>query len=108
MLSHSDTVHLREAPDDVQSLHSIACPVGGLRHPEKPHPVLARPAAKLDVLRVECAKCGRSGQYRVAALIAKYGRDAKLFDWSDELTADCPRKRAANKTAFRQWLSAIS
>ncbi len=50
--------------------------------------------SKLDVLRVECAKCGRSGQYRLARLIAKYGRDAKLFDWSDELTVDCPRKRA--------------
>lgn len=49
---------------------------------------------KLDVLRVECAKCGRSGRHRLAVLIAKYGRDAKLFDWSDELTADCPRKRA--------------
>jgi hypothetical protein len=22
-----------------------------------------------------------------------YGIDAKLFDWSDEITADCPRKR---------------
>jgi hypothetical protein len=22
--------------------------------------------------------------------------DAKLFDWSDEITADCPRKQARN------------
>jgi hypothetical protein len=22
--------------------------------------------------------------------------DAKLFDWSDEITADCPRKQAHN------------
>jgi hypothetical protein len=25
-------------------------------------------------------------------LIARYAIDAKLFDWSDEITADCPRK----------------
>jgi hypothetical protein len=26
-------------------------------------------------------------------LIERYGLDAKLFDWSDEITADCPRKQ---------------
>jgi hypothetical protein len=51
---------------------------------------------KLDVLRVTCDKCGRSGQYHVDRLILRYGIDAKLFDWSDEITADCPRK-IANK-----------
>ena len=45
---------------------------------------------KLDVLRVECDKCGRKGQYRVDHLIEQYGIDAKLFDWEPE--ADCPRK----------------
>jgi hypothetical protein len=49
---------------------------------------------KLDALRIECDKCGRSGRYRVDRLIARYGIDAKLFDWSDEVTADCPRKIA--------------
>jgi hypothetical protein len=29
-------------------------------------------------------------------LIERYGIDAKLFDWSDEITADCPRKQAKN------------
>jgi hypothetical protein len=29
-------------------------------------------------------------------LIAKYGRDEKRFTWTDELTADCPRKRAGD------------
>jgi hypothetical protein len=48
------------------------------------------------VLRIECDKCGRAGNYRLARLIAKYGLDAKLFDWSDEITADCPRKQARN------------
>jgi len=26
----------------------------------------------------------------------RYNIDAKLFDWSDEITADCPRKEARN------------
>ena len=53
-------------------------------------------AGKLTVLRITCDKCGRSGQYRVDRLIMRYGIDAKLLDWSDEITADCPRKRARN------------
>jgi hypothetical protein len=43
---------------------------------------------KLEVLRVECDKCGRKGQYRVDQLIEQYGIDAKLFDW--EPAAHCP------------------
>jgi hypothetical protein len=45
---------------------------------------------KLDVLRVECDK------YHLDRLIERYGIDAKLFDWSDEITANRPRKQAAN------------
>jgi hypothetical protein len=30
------------------------------------------------------------------SLIERYGIDAKLFEWSDEVTADCPRKQARN------------
>jgi ribosomal protein L37E len=30
---------------------------------------------KLDVLRVECRKCGRKGRYQVHKLIAKCGRN---------------------------------
>jgi hypothetical protein len=54
---------------------------------------------KLQVLRVECDKCdkcGRRGRYHLDRLIEKYGMDAKLFEWSDEITADCPRKQANN------------
>ena len=51
---------------------------------------------KLAVLRIECAKCGRSGKYKLARLIARYGRDEKLFTWTDEITVDCPRKLARN------------
>jgi len=50
----------------------------------------------LTILRITCHKCGRSGQYHVDPLIMRYGVDAKLFDWSDEITADCPRKQAQN------------
>jgi hypothetical protein len=46
------------------------------------------------VLNVECDKCGRRGRYHLYRLIERYG--AKLFDWSNESTADCPRKQARN------------
>jgi hypothetical protein len=49
---------------------------------------------KLDVLDVECDKCGRFGRYHLERLIEQYGIDAKLFNWSDEITAGCPRKIA--------------
>jgi len=51
---------------------------------------------KLDVLNIECDKCGRRGRYGLRRLIERYGINAKLFDWSDEITADCPRKQAKN------------
>jgi hypothetical protein len=35
---------------------------------------------KLDVLRVECDKCGRSGRYRVLRLAEQIGWDGKLTD----------------------------
>jgi len=51
---------------------------------------------KLDVLRVRCSKCGRDGCYGLARLIDKRGRDAKVIDWLDELTAECPKRQARN------------
>jgi hypothetical protein len=45
---------------------------------------------KLDSLRVSCEKCGRDGCYGLSRLIEKRGRDGKLIDWLDELTAECP------------------
>jgi hypothetical protein len=50
---------------------------------------------KLEVLHVECDKCGRRGRYRLDRLIEQYRLDAKLFDWEPE--ADCPRKVARNE-----------
>jgi hypothetical protein len=49
---------------------------------------------KLDVFNIEFDKCGRRGRYHVHRLIERYGIDARLFDWSDEITADCLRKIA--------------
>ena len=51
---------------------------------------------KLDVLRVACDKCSRAGCYQVQHLIRDRGRDAKVIDWLDEITADCPKKLAHN------------
>ena len=51
---------------------------------------------KLDAVRVTCDKCGRIGHYRLQSLMKGRGRDAKLIDWLDELTAECPKKIAHN------------
>jgi hypothetical protein len=51
---------------------------------------------KLGMLRVECQKCERVGQYWVARLIEQRGRDAKIVDWLDEITADCPKNSEHN------------
>ena len=53
-------------------------------------------AGELTVLRVTCDKCGRSVSYRVDWLIMRYSIDAKLFDWSAQITADCPRRHSGN------------
>jgi hypothetical protein len=45
---------------------------------------------KLDVLRIECPKCGRSGRYKVPLLVVQYGR--MVFTFLDEIAADGPRK----------------
>jgi hypothetical protein len=51
---------------------------------------------KLDALNVACASCTRAGRYPLTRLINDRGRDAKLVDWLDEITADCPKKLARN------------
>jgi hypothetical protein len=48
----------------------------------------------LDLLRVECEKCGRAGRYRVTTLAEQIGWDGKLTDWLYNLTRDCPRKES--------------
>jgi len=48
------------------------------------------------MVRAECPKCGRSGRYRLADLITRYGRGEKLFAFSDDVTANCARKQACS------------
>ena len=47
---------------------------------------------KVELLRLECSKCGRSGRYRVARLMRECGPEATLTEWRERLTADCPRQ----------------
>jgi hypothetical protein len=47
---------------------------------------------KLDVLRVECPTCGRQGRYHVARFLEELGAGARLTDWLNARTADCPQK----------------
>ena len=59
------------------------------------HAVIANDlVGKLQMLRIECGKCGRSGSYRLNSLPA----DESLIEFREELTADCPRQKA-NKFA---------
>ena len=57
---------------------------------------------KLDVLHVACKKCDRRGQYPVARLIERHGCEAKLVDWKDQITADCPRRTKASVAVLDQ------
>ena len=51
---------------------------------------------KLPTLRVTCDKCDRGGIYRLSRLIRVYGGSAKVIDWLDVITSDCPKKSARN------------
>jgi hypothetical protein len=66
---------------------------------------------KLDALRMACIKCGRAVRDRLNRLIEDSGRDAKIVDWLDEITADCPKKSARNwsdQCAARPDLAAVT
>jgi hypothetical protein len=43
-----------------------------------------------DVVRLDCRHCLRSGRYRLAVLIERYGPAAGL---PEVLSADCPRRQ---------------
>jgi hypothetical protein len=58
------------------------------------HIVFGDIEGKLEVLRIECTKCGRGGHYGVARLIEKHGREGNLMAWRETLNADCPRRDA--------------
>ena len=46
----------------------------------------------LDVVRIECERCGRAGRYRLARLIKRFGADAAGPDVLMELAA-CERRK---------------
>jgi len=60
---------------------------------------------ELEMLSIECGKSGRDRWHHLHRLIERYGIDPKLFDWSDEITADCPRKQARklNDQCSARW-----
>ena len=47
-----------------------------------------------SMVRLKCSKCGRSGHYRKAALIEKYGANVPLPDLLHRISADCPKMAA--------------
>jgi len=49
---------------------------------------------KPDVVRLVCTKSERASGYHLNRLVENRGRDAKLIDWLDEITASCPKKIA--------------
>ena len=46
------------------------------------------------MVRLKCSKCGRSGQYRKATLIERYGTDIPLPDLLHKVAADCAKMNA--------------
>jgi hypothetical protein len=43
------------------------------------------------IVRLRCSKCGRSGQYRKATLIGKYGADIPLPELLRRIAVNCPK-----------------
>jgi hypothetical protein len=74
----------------------LARTTGRILMPRNGAIIFAGLIGKLDVLHVHCPKCSRAGRYRVQHLIKQRGRNAKLIDRLDEITADCPNKLAHN------------
>jgi hypothetical protein len=52
------------------------------------------------VVRLECAKCGRKGQYRLARLAERYGAEMTLPWLRDALTKGCIRKESVHASVY--------
>jgi hypothetical protein len=64
-------------------------------------------ARHFTVLRIECPRCGRGGQYRIDKVIAEHGRATKLLWWREHMTRDCPRRPGRNADVYdlcKAWL----
>ena len=57
-----------------------------------------------DIVRLSCAKCGRSGQYRKQNLIEKYGADIPLPDLREQI-ANCRHRglHDGRKVRYFTW-----
>ena len=55
-----------------------------------------------DMLDVRCDRCGRSGRYRVATLVERYGIDAGLPAIASALEEGCLRK-GEHGGCFVEW-----
>lgn len=49
---------------------------------------------RLGWIEVECSRCSRKGRYSLARLISERGAEARLTEFLDEITAECPRHQA--------------
>ncbi len=69
--------------------------LGGLRasqyHDLMPNGSLSLAEYPVAMVRLSCWKCARSGQYRKAALIEKYGANVSLPDLLHKIGARCPK-----------------
>jgi hypothetical protein len=52
---------------------------------------LGEAAAKLNMIRLPCPKCHRTGQYRVGKLLERYGPEIAMPDLRHQL-ARCPHR----------------
>jgi hypothetical protein len=63
-------------------------------------------ATRLSMLRLECSRCGPSGQYRIDKLLERFGPDIALPDLRHEL-AQCPRRGSMGdpcQVGYVDWL----
>jgi hypothetical protein len=59
-----------------------------------------------DIVRMSCAKCGRTGQYRKQNLIERYGADIRLPDLREEI-AQCERREQTHDACMVRYVDLI-
>jgi hypothetical protein len=68
---------------------------------------LREAAAKLNMLRLKCPKCGRSGQYRIDRLIEQYSPDIAMPDLRHELV-QCPHRREMSNPCQAEYVDRLA
>jgi|RhiMetStandDraft_8_1073273.scaffolds.fasta_scaffold27386_2 hypothetical protein len=59
-----------------------------------------------EIVRVSCAKCGRTGQYRKQNLIERYGPDIRLPDLREEI-AQCERRGLMHDACMVRYVDLV-